>query len=143
MSLTKRQQSKLLRRLEGEDATLEQRVFSLMRSVGLRFTTDGNDDLPGPPSAVFRGARVAIFIESDFWHGWQFTRWRNKVDAATQAKIEGTRERDARIQSRLRYDGWKVLRVWEHQVTADPVATIGRIQRDVSARSKRRSRRKK
>ena len=73
-------------------------------------------ELPGRPDFVFRADRVAVFVDGDFWHGWRFPLWREKLSDKWEDKIEATRRRDARNRRRLRRMGWKVVRIWEHQI---------------------------
>ena len=62
---------------------------------------------------------MAVFIDGDFWHGFRFEAWRDKLSEKWEAKIEANRKRDERNFRRLRREGWKVLRLWEHQVQRD------------------------
>jgi hypothetical protein len=34
---------------------------------------------PGTPDIVFRKARIAVFVDGDFWHGYRFPSWEDKV----------------------------------------------------------------
>ncbi len=68
-----------------------------------------------------------MFVNGDFWHGWRFPIWRHKLQAFWLNKIERNRLRDAKVMRRLRRLGWKVMRLWEHEVERDPVACIARI----------------
>jgi DNA mismatch endonuclease, patch repair protein len=76
-------------------------------------------DLPGRPDFVLRSQSVAVFIDGDFWHGWRYPLWRSKLNERWQLKIEATRRRDQRNFRRLRYMGWRVVRIWEHEVEQD------------------------
>lgn len=86
-------------------------------------------DLPGRPDFVFRNAKVAVFVDGDFWHGWRFPQWRDKLSEKWEAKIDGNRRRDARNRRFLRRMGWRVVRFWEHQVAADIDACVARVVR--------------
>ncbi len=70
--------------------------------------------LPGKPDFVFPFARVAVFIDGDFWHGnpKSFRLPKTNVEY-WKAKIEGNRKRDRRINAILKSRGWKVLRFWQ------------------------------
>jgi DNA mismatch endonuclease (patch repair protein) len=75
--------------------------------------------LPGRPDFAFSRARVAIFVDGCFWHGCpiHFTRPKNRADF-WEGKIARNRKRDRRVDRKLRSLGWKVLRVWEHDLNA-------------------------
>ena len=76
---------------------------------------------------VFSKSRVAVFVNGDFWHGWRFPVWRHKLPTFWRNKIGGNRERDQRNSKKLRRLGWRVLRIWEHQVELDAIACVARI----------------
>jgi DNA mismatch endonuclease (patch repair protein) len=73
-------------------------------------------ELPGRPDIVFTRAKICIFIDGDFWHGYDFETWKDKLTPYWQKKIEGTVERDRRNFSTLRELGWRVIRVWTHDI---------------------------
>lgn len=127
--------SKLMGRIRGRGTKCELAVAALLRSAGLKFEEHARD-LPGRPDFVLREAKVAVFVDGDFWHGWRFPRWRLKLSEHWEAKIAGNMKRDQRNFRRLRRSGWKVVRVWEHQVEAIPHGCIERI---VAAARKGRS----
>lgn len=84
--------------------------------------------LPGKPDIVFRRKRVAIFIDSDFWHGHP----KRFIMPATnrrywRAKIEGNKARDKMANRKLRREGWKVLRFWEYDIKHKLDRVIGKI----------------
>ncbi len=128
--------SALMSRIKGRDTGPERVVGRLLADAGLRFETHARD-LPGRPDFAFRKARVVILVDGDFWHGWRFPVWRDKLSVAWEAKIEANRCRDARNLRRLRRLGWKPIRLWEHQIERDPVACLERVLSALRARRDR------
>lgn len=124
MSAEKR--SALMRRIKGKDTGPEQLMASMLRKARRNFETHSRD-LPGRPDFVFRRARVAVFVDGDFWHGWRFPTWRLKLSEKWDEKIAANRRRDVRNHARLRRNGWKVVRIWEHQIKRDPGACLRRV----------------
>lgn len=124
MSSEKR--SALMSRIRGKDTKPEITMAEALTLRGLAYERHAAD-LPGRPDFVFRSAKVAVFVDGDFWHGWRFPQWRSKLATRWQVKIEGNRKRDIRCRRRLRRMGWTVVRIWEHQVRADPDACVARI----------------
>ena len=114
-------------RIRGKDTGPERAVAEALRARGWEFETHARD-LPGRPDILFRHSMVAVFIDGDFWHGWRFPVWRDKLSEKWEAKIEATRRRDARNFRKLRRGGWKVIRIWEHQVTADLARCLRRVE---------------
>jgi len=125
-NLTPEQRSFCMSRVKGKDTGLEMRVRSALHRRGLRFRKHVKD-LPGKPDVVFRKARVAVFVDGDFWHGYRFPSWEDKVSDFWKKKINRNRERDAANHRKLRQMEWTVIRLWQHEVEADFDACIDRI----------------
>jgi DNA mismatch endonuclease (patch repair protein) len=113
-------------RVKSKDTSLERLVRSELHKRGYRFRKNVAL-LPGKPDIVFASARLAVFIDGDFWHGYRFHRWGHKLTPYWQQKIETNRLRDLRNFCKLRRHGWKVLRVWGHEIKRDLEAVIYKI----------------
>ena len=85
---------------------------------GLTFRTNVND-LPGKPDIVFDDARTTLFVDGDFWHGYRFPQWEHRLTEFWRVKIAKNRERDRKTHARLRRAGWRVVRIWQHQIEKD------------------------
>lgn len=129
--------SYVMSRIRGKDTGPERAVSEALMSRGWEFETHAKD-LPGRPDILFRASMVAVFIDGDFWHGWRFPVWRDKLSEAWEAKIEANRQRDARNFRKLRRSGWTVIRLWEHQVLRDLHNCIARIESLLPSRRARR-----
>lgn len=125
-NLTPDQRRYCMSRVKSKDTRLELRVRSALHSRGLRFRKHVSD-LPGKPDVVFARARVAVFIDGDFWHGYKFDSWQHKMSKLWREKISRNRARDIKYREELRKMGWNVLRVWQHEVETDLDSTIARI----------------
>ena len=110
-------------RVKGKDTGLEKRVRSELHKRGLRFRKHVKE-LPGRPDIVFRKARLAVFLDGDFWHGFDFPQWECAVSPFWRAKISKTIERDSRNCSKLDAMGWTVVRLWQHELDVDFEACI-------------------
>lgn len=128
--LTKEQRSYCMSRIRGKDTLPERRVRSMLHRRGLRFRKHVRK-LPGCPDIVFGRARVAVFIDGDFWHGRFFSRWAPKLSLKWRQKIEANRHRDVRNRQRLRGRGWKVVRVWESEIEKNLTTVVQKIARFV------------
>lgn len=127
--------SRVMSRIRGKDTGPERRLRSLLHARGLRFRKHVRE-LPGRPDIVFVRACVAVFVDGDFWHGWRFPAWEHKLTPFWARKIRENRVRDRRNFARLRRMGWKVVRIWEHQVERDASAAADRIEVFVRALSR-------
>jgi len=125
-NLTPEQRSYCMSRIKGKDTGLETRVRSELHKRGFRFRKHLKE-LPGKPDVVFTKAKVAVFIDGDFWHGYRFSTWEHKVSDFWKTKISKNRERDAKNHRRLRNMGWTVIRLWQHDLERDFEASIGKV----------------
>lgn len=126
-NLTPEQRKKTMTAVKGKDTSLEMTVDSALAKLDCRYERNVKD-LPGKPDFVFRDARVAIFVDGDFWHGWRFPKWKKKLSSYWQQKIQRNRDRDRCNTRKLRYRGWKVIRVWGHQIQSDLETVVFRVQ---------------
>jgi DNA mismatch endonuclease (patch repair protein) len=135
--------SRIMAAVRGRDTEPERLLRSELFRRGLRYRLHARG-LPGKPDIVFKRARVAVFVDGDFFHGggWrargfasfegQFGRWRNAPFWIE--KIRGNVARDKRATRELRKLGWKVIRVWESDVRKSPQRAADRIADAVRSR---------
>ncbi len=108
-----------MRRVKSGDTSLELSLRSRLWKMGLRYRL--KSILPGKPDVLFPGRRIAVFVDSCFWHGCgEHCRMPSSNRDYWDAKIEGNRNRDLEVNSMLSDMGWKVIRVWEHDLRANP-----------------------
>ena len=125
MSVEKR--SALMSRIRGRDTSPERTVAMMLAKGGFFHATQARD-LPGRPDFVMRDVRLVVLVDGDFWHGRHFGQWRDKLSAEWDAKIAQNRKRDARNIRLLRAQGWKVVKLWEHEIKTDPDRCVVRIK---------------
>ena len=70
-NLTPTQRSYCMSRVKGKDTSIERLVRSELHKRGFRFRKHVKT-LPGKPDIVFPKAKVAVFVDGDFWHGYDF-----------------------------------------------------------------------
>lgn len=127
-----------MRRVKGKDTAPEMTLRRALWRRGLRYRVHAAD-LPGKPDIVFRGDKVAVFVDGDFWHGNQW-RLRGKASLADQMgtvhnttywteKIERNMARDRRNDAALRRMGWKVIRIWESALKRSAARSAARVER--------------
>ena len=69
------------------------------------------------PDFVFAARRLAVFVDGCFWHGCPRHGTRPRGNAAFwREKFRRNRARDRRDTRRLRREGWRVVRLWEHEL---------------------------
>jgi DNA mismatch endonuclease, patch repair protein len=110
----------------GTGTSPELRLRKALHALGFRYVL--NSKLPGRPDLVFPSRRVALFVDGCFWHQCPehavlpATRrewWKQKLDANVR--------RDRAADAALVDAGWKVVRVWEHEIGRGLPETVGRI----------------
>jgi len=69
------------------------------------------------PDFVFPKLRLAVFVDGCFWHGCPLHETRPKNNAAFwRKKFAANKSRDGLVTRTLRANGWRVLRIWEHEL---------------------------
>lgn len=122
--------SAVMARIRGKNTGPEILLSKALRAYRLRWESHAAD-LPGRPDFVFRSSRLVVFVDGDFWHGWRFSVWRDKLTLKWEQKINANRTRDIRAHRALRRAGWRVIRIWEHQLERDLSGAVSRIRRAI------------
>ena len=108
---------------------LEKSLFAL----GHRYIK--NDSIVfGKPDLTFRKIKLAIFVDSEFWHGkdWQVRKHDIKSNQDFwHSKVERNIQRDIEVNRFLKQDGWKVLRFWGKQVEKKVDICILKIEKTI------------
>lgn len=107
--------SEQMARVRSRDTSPEVALRRELWHGGWRYRT--HVALPGTPDLVFHRRRVAVFVDGCFWHGCP-EHYRAPAANAEfwVAKVERNSRRDARVDAALAAAGWRVVRVWEHEV---------------------------
>jgi DNA mismatch endonuclease, patch repair protein len=72
----------------------------------------------GKPDFVFPQRKLAVFVDGCFWHGCPIHATQPKTNAEFwETKIARNIARDRLVNRTLRRAGWRVLRIWEHELT--------------------------
>ena len=88
----------------------------------------------GKPDFAFPSQKVAVFVDGCFWHGCpkhSSTPVNNRPFWAK--KLSANQVRDRFVSRTLRNEGWRVIRIWEHDLRKKPEACIDRIQHLIEA----------
>lgn len=126
--LTPSQRKFAMSRVRQKDTPIEVLLRSSLHRKGIRFRKNDRG-LPGSPDIVIASARLAIFVDGDFWHGYRFPKWEHKLSPFWREKIHANRRRDCRNFAKLRRLGWTVMRFWGHEVLADVDSCATKIEK--------------
>src|SRR6266705_2161253 len=119
--MTTEERSRLMKSVAQSATAQELIVRKTLHGCGYRYVV--NDmRLPGRPDLVFPRRKCAIFVHGCFWHGHECKHGRHVPKTNTGFwvnKILANRERDARKRRELEVLGWRVLEVWECEITSN------------------------
>lgn len=107
-----------MKRVRSTKSKPELRIRQALWNVGLRYRKNYRK-LPGSPDIVLVKYKIVIFVDGDFWHGfeWDVKKVRLKHNVRYWIpKIERNIQRDRENNKTLTSMGWLVLRFWEHQI---------------------------
>ncbi len=85
---------------------------------GLRYRKNVKS-IEGKPDIAFIGKKIAVFCDSEFWHGYDWENRKNDFKSNTEfwiSKIERNMQRDKEVTQKLQSDGWIVLRFWGKEI---------------------------
>lgn len=116
---SKKKRSEIMSKVRNKDSKIEIEFRKKLWAVGYRYRKNATNYF-GKPDIVLPKYKTVIFIDSCFWHGCKkhgsipTTRTIFWTD-----KIERNKARDKEVSRHYKKDGWKVIRVWEHDLHKD------------------------
>ena len=116
--LTPEQRSKVMSAIRGKGTKIELRLAKALWNEGLRYRKN-DKSVFGTPDLVFKGKKVAIFVDSEFWHGKDWMNEKNRIKTNSEfwtTKIEANIRRDILVNITLQEKGWTVIRFWGKEV---------------------------
>ena len=119
--------SKIMSRIHSENTKIETIVF---RELGRKkvYFQKHYLKVEGKPDIALPSKKKAVFIDGDFWHGYSyFGLIRRLPKGYWKEKIKNNVRRDKKINKSLGKKGWKVLRIWEHEIENNLDKSVNRI----------------
>lgn len=99
------------------NAATELRIIHIFRQYGITGWRR-NYRLKGTPDFVFLASRVAVFVDGCFWHGCPIHAGEPATNREFwRKKLAKNRDRDRLVNRTLRRLGWRVVRVWQHELS--------------------------
>ncbi|SKA87551.1 T/G mismatch-specific endonuclease [Caloramator quimbayensis] len=136
--LTPEQRRKNMQAIKGKDTKIEIMLRQKLWEKGYRYRKNYKN-LPGRPDIVFLRLKIAIFCDSEFWHGYNWEDKKKRLGTNREfwiKKIETNMERDKKVNEKLISDGWIVLRFWETEIKKNPDNCIKIIEEAIQQRKK-------
>ena len=121
MSLDPEIVSFTMSRIRGKDTGIERKLRKRLYQDGYRFLCNSKRAF-GHPDFLFPALRLAVFADSEFWHGYRFAENESKLVTHRDywvSKIKRNMARDAEVNAELQRQGYKVLRFWGFEINKD------------------------
>ena len=115
---TTKKRSKHMGKIRGKDTKPEVRFRKALWAKGFRYRANYKK-LVGKPDIVFKKYKTVIFIDGEFWHGYNWEEKKEKIKSNRGfwiPKIERNMQRDGEVNRELKKMGYKVFRFWEHEI---------------------------
>ena len=137
--LTKEQRLKNMQAVKNKGSKIETILGKGLWAKGFRYRKN-DKTVFGKPDFVFKKIKVAIFCDSEFWHGKNWSKrkhehksnidfWHNKISRNIQ--------RDKQVNKKLTEDGWLIIRFWGKEIEKNSSLCIHKIEQAVQCRRKK------
>lgn len=116
--LTPEQRRKSMQAIRSKDTSIEIALRTALWHRGIRYRKNYKQ-LPGKPDIAITKHRIAVFCDSDYWHGYDWENRHQRIKSNRDywiPKIERNIARDKEVNEMLEAQGWIVLRFWEWQI---------------------------
>ena len=133
---TPEQRRKNMQAVKNKDSQIELLLRQELWSRGLRYRKNVNR-IYGKPDIVFIGKKVAVFCDSEFWHGYDWEERKKDFKSHQEfwiPKIERNMERDAEVTARLESEGWTVIRFWGNEIKKNTAQCVDIVERALKER---------
>ena len=134
--LTPEQRRKNMQAVKNKDSSIEIILRKELWARGLRYRKNYSKVL-GKPDIVFIRKKVAVFCDSEFWHGYDWEHKKEEIKSNRDfwiPKIERNIQRDIEVTQALTNDGWIVLRFWGNQIKKQLSDCADKIEKAVKSR---------
>lgn len=92
----------------------EKIIFSVLKNSGYKFRR--HYPITGKPDIAFPKMKIAVFIDGEFWHGRNFSKWKDQLSTFWLKKISENIKRDKEFRYLLKKKGWRVIRLWDKDI---------------------------
>lgn len=131
MKKTKEQISYNMSRIKSKDTKIEILLRNELWRRGLRYRKNVTS-IVGKPDIAFIGKKIAVFCDSEFWHGYNWENKKKELKSHREfwvAKIERNMQRDIEVTKILEDSGWIVLRFWGNEIKKNLFKCVDEIER--------------
>ncbi len=135
--LTKEQRRKAMQNVKSTDTSIELQLRKTLWRKGYRYRKN-DARLPGKPDIVLTKQKIAIFCDSEFWHGkdWEVLKPRLERGSNSEfwvGKITRNKDRDDEVNKKLFFLGWTVIRFWGKEIMKNTDECVRVIEEAIEA----------
>lgn len=140
MTESKKYRSQMMSKIKSTGGKAETLLAKTLWHNGIRYYKNYKE-LPGKPDIAITKYKIAVFVDGEFWHGYD---WKNQKKKRIHTnrdywipKIERNMERDKEVNQKLHDMGWCVLRFWEkHEVMKDLTLCVEKVKEVIRQKNK-------
>lgn len=128
---TEEQISYNMKRVKNKGSEIELLLQKELWSRGLRYRKNVKG-ITGKPDIAFIGKKIAVFCDSEFWHGYDWENRKKDFKSNTEfwiPKIERNIQRDIEVTRELETQGWIVIRFWGKEIKKNVSGCADEIER--------------
>ena len=125
-----------MQQVKNKDSRIEILLRKELWSRGIRYRNNVNR-IYGKPDIVFIGKKIAVFCDSEFWHGYNWEERKKDFKSHQEfwiPKIERNMERDVEVTTRLESEGWTVIRFWGNEIKKNTAQCADIIEKAVHSK---------
>jgi DNA mismatch endonuclease Vsr len=137
-NLTKEQRRKNMKAIRSKDTSIEIILRKALWQQGIRYRKNYSK-LHGKPDIAITKYKIAVFCDSEFWHGYDWSNSKQKIKSNHEywiPKIEGNMARDQKNNQILESEGWLVIRLWGKEIRKAVPECIDKIMQAVEQRKR-------
>lgn len=115
---TPEQRRRNMQAVKNKDSQIELLLRKELWCRGIRYRKNSTK-IFGKPDIVFIGKKIAVFCDSEFWHGYNWEERKKDFKSHQEfwiPKIERNMQRDKEVTAKLESEGWIVIRFWGNEI---------------------------
>lgn len=131
--LTPEQRKKNMQAVKNKGSEIERILQEALSSKSYIYTSN-DTTVFGKPDIVFHEEKVAVFCDSEYWHGWNWEEKKHEIKSNQEfwiPKIERNMERDREVNEHLKKEGWVVIRFWGKEIKKNTVECVEKIEKEI------------
>ncbi len=136
MKKTSEQISYNMKMVKSKDSDIEQLLRKALWNRGIRYRKNVKK-IFGHPDIAFIGLKIAVFCDSEFWHGYNWEERKKDFKSNRDfwlPKIERNIQRDQEVNEKLSSEGWIVLRFWGNEIKKETDRCVDDIENAIKER---------